>query len=108
MLTFAPPFPLSPLLANCKPFKTGKKKENDLRSNVVRAKLFSPLFIRLPHDLGLGDIKLARPQEPQEGLVIETIIADTLHKGFLVGPVGDEARGEKLCSEGFEGGLLGL
>lgn len=81
--------------------------EDDSRSNVIRAKLFPPLFVGLPHDLGLGDIKFTRPQEPQEGVVIETVIANTLNKRFFVAFSGDEARGQKLCSEGFKGGLLG-
>lgn len=47
----------------------------DSRSNIIRSKLLSPLFIILPHELRLWQIKLARPEEPEQCLVVESIIA---------------------------------
>jgi hypothetical protein len=44
-------------------------------SNIIRAKLPPPLLTSLPHDPRTLDIKLSRPQEPQQMLVGESVVS---------------------------------
>lgn len=80
-------------------------QETDSRSNVIRSKLLPPLLIRRPHLLCLGEVKLASPQEPKEGRVVEPVILDP---GGQLGVVRwDQALGEEFLPELGEGGFLG-
>ena len=74
--------------------------------NVIRSKLFPPLFIVRPHDLGFRQVKLPRPQEPQQGLIVVSVISELLRLGLSI--LGYETLGEELGSELLESGLLGL
>lgn len=47
----------------------------DSRSDLISPKLLSPLLIGLPHDLGLGQVKLSGPEEPEQGGVVVSIVA---------------------------------
>lgn len=81
--------------------------EGDIRSNLVRSKLCSPLFIILPHQLRSRQVKLARPQEPQEGLVVEPVVAEFGRLGLASGVICRAQGGsDEVGAELLEGGLL--
>jgi hypothetical protein len=72
--------------------------------NLVCSKLLAPLLVGLPHDRGLGEVKLAGTEEAEEGLVVEAVVTNVGLGGLEVG--GDEARlGELLAELGKSGGL---
>jgi len=46
----------------------------DSRRDIIRPKLLPPLLIRLPHERRLGQIKLPRPQETEQSLIVISIV----------------------------------
>ena len=53
-----------------------RPRTENSRSNIISPKVLPPLFISLPHDLCFWQIKLPSPEEPQQGLIIKSIISN--------------------------------
>ena len=86
-----------------------RQSRKDIRSDIIRPKLFPPLFILLPHQLSRRQVKLARTQKPQQRLIVESIIPQLGRLG-LPGSVvcRAELRSDEVGAELSKGGFLGL
>ena len=76
------------------------------RSDLIRAKLLSPLFICFPHHLSPRQVKLASSKKTEQGSVIISIVPDLTSMCFSVGwyQTGRDEVGAELG----ECGLLGI
>ena len=81
------------------------QKGLDALCDVIGAERLAPLFVLDPHELGLGNVKLARAEEAKKGIVVETVVSDCLDSsGDILGVV---TLSQELCAELLESSLLG-
>lgn len=78
----------------------------DSLCNLVGSKLFAPLLVGLPHNLGLGNVKFACTEETEQSLVVEAVVADRGLCGLEVGR--DGALGGQFLAELGESSCLCL
>lgn len=88
------------------PHHDSRRDSTDSLGDVVSPELLAPLLVLLPHELGLGKVKLARAEETEKGLVVPAVVADRGGGSLDVG--GDQALGGELLAELGESSGLGL